>query len=227
MKIIIIDDDQIIADYVRSICRVGWPEANVISSGLGEHGIELVEEQKPDIVILDLGLPDISGLEVLKQIRLFSSVPIMILSVRGEESDIVEGLGLGADEYIVKPFRQLELLARARVLLRRQEPIEEDLSITCGSLRFGDTLNDLMLGERKIKLTKTEGQILYHLMVNSGKIVKTANLVGVIWGNEYSGDMDGIKTYVYRLRKKLEDNAKNPRIILNKPGVGYLLIPPE
>ena len=171
MKILIIEDDENIVDYIRNVFQIGWPKAKIISTHLGQRGIELVGREAPDVVILDLGLPDLDGFEVLKQIRLFSSVLIIILSVRGEEPDVVKGLGLGADEYVVKPFRQLELLARVRALARRQKPLKQDLSIVYGPLRFGYSLCDVVYGEGEITLTNTEGRILYELMAKKGGVV--------------------------------------------------------
>jgi DNA-binding response OmpR family regulator len=120
MKILIIEDDRAIVELISLSFQVGWPEAELISSHLGKEGIELVESRCPDIVILDLGLPDISGFEVLRGLRRFTAVPIVILTVRSEEADVVKALEWGADEYIIKPFRQLELLARIKSLMRRQ-----------------------------------------------------------------------------------------------------------
>ena len=126
MKVLIVEDDKEIVDAITLAFQIRWPEAKVVSTRLGRKGVELVESENPDIVILDLGLPDISGFEVLNQTRLFSHVPIIILTVRADEADVVKGLEWGADDYILKPFRQLELLARVKALIRRQTPSEEE-----------------------------------------------------------------------------------------------------
>lgn len=126
MKILIIEDDQEIVDAVSLAFQIRWPEDNLVSTHLGEKGLEMVESENPDVVILDLGLPDISGFEVLKQTRLFSDVPILILMVRADEADIVKGLEWGADDYVVKPIRQLELLSRIKALTRRKVPLAEE-----------------------------------------------------------------------------------------------------
>lgn len=120
MKILMIDDDPNIVETVSLGLQMRWPEAELVSTHLGEKGIEMLKSEAPDIVILDLGLPDIGGLKVLEQVRSFSNVPVIILTVRGEESEIAKALGSGADDYIVKPFRQVELMARMRALMRRQ-----------------------------------------------------------------------------------------------------------
>ena len=119
-KILIVEDNQEVVEAVSLAIQIRWPRSTIISTDSGRKGIELVIEKQPDMVILDLGLPDISGFEVLKDIRNFSSIPIIVLTVRGEEADVVRGLELGADEYIVKPFRQFELLSRIRALTRRR-----------------------------------------------------------------------------------------------------------
>ena len=119
MKVLIIEDDRDIVDVIKLAFDIRWPDAKIVSTHLGERGIELVEEESPDVVILDLGLVDVSGFDALKRIRMFSNVPVLILTVRAEESDIVRGLEWGADDYMVKPFRQLELLSRIRALVRR------------------------------------------------------------------------------------------------------------
>jgi DNA-binding response OmpR family regulator len=120
MKILVIEDDQQIVEAITLAFQIRWPEAKLVSTQQGEKGIELVESEKPDIVILDLGLPDINGYDVLKQIRMFSDIPILILTARTEESDIVKGLEWGADDYMIKPFHQLELLSRIKALTRRR-----------------------------------------------------------------------------------------------------------
>ncbi len=140
MKVLIIEDDREIIEAISLAFQIRWPEAKVVSTHCGANGAELVESETPDIVILDLGLPDVNGFEVLRQIRLFSHVPVVILTVRTDEADIVKGLEWGADDYITKPFRQLELLARVKALIRRQRPSEEE-QVVCGPLRLDATAN--------------------------------------------------------------------------------------
>ncbi len=144
MKILIIEDDQQIVEAIILAFQIRWPEAEVISTQLGEKGVDLVETEKPNVVILDLGLPDISGFDVLKQIRLFSDIPVIILTARSEETDIVKGLEWGADDYIAKPFRQLELLSRVKALIRRKSrTVNESEIINLGNLCFNPTTGDL------------------------------------------------------------------------------------
>ncbi|NLO71703.1 MAG: response regulator transcription factor [Porphyromonadaceae bacterium] len=226
MKIVIVEDDSIVVDYLTNVIRLGWPEAVVMASHLGNKGVQLILDNEPDIVILDLGLPDISGFDVLKQVRLCSDVPIVLLSARSTEYDVVQGLNLGADEYIIKPFRNLELLARLRCLLKRQKKPMEDLTITYGPFKFGSTIRDFIFREKEIKVTVTEGQLLHKLMCSEGSVVTTTELAHVIWGDFSSEGLEGIRVYIYRLRQKLEDNPSDPKIIINKPGVGYYMLVP-
>lgn len=222
MKVLIIEDDKEIVDAITLAFQIRWPEAKVVSNRLGRKGVELVETENPDIVILDLGLPDISGFEVLSQIRLFSHVPIIILTVRSDESDVVKGLEWGADDYILKPFRQLELLARVKALIRRQSPTEEE-ELVSGQLHLDATSGQLRCDGKEIALTITESRILAHLMRNAGHVVTHSSLAEAVWGNDYPGAADSLKVHIRRLREKIESNPSQPKFILTKAGVGYFL----
>ncbi|GAG30621.1 unnamed protein product, partial [marine sediment metagenome] len=203
--------------------QMRWPEAQLISSSLGEEGLELVETENPDLVILDLGLPDTSGFEVLRQIRLFSSVPVVILTVRADEADMVKGLEWGADDYVVKPFRQLELLARLKVQLRKQIPPGEEAPITCGSLRLDPSTYQLTYGGKEISLTIVEGRIMQHLMQNAGHVITHSRLAEAVWEEDHPGAVDSLRVYIRYLREKLEEDPSHPQLILTKVGIGYLL----
>lgn len=226
MKILIIEDDVEIVEAIRLAFRIRWPEAQTVSSGLGEPGLEMVEKENPDMVILDLGLPDISGYEVLKQIRTFSSVPVLILTARTEESNIVKGLEWGADDYVIKPFRQLELLSRVKALLRRRGNGEVENTIAVGNLSLNPVTGQLFVSGKEIKLTITEGRILGHLMKNAGQVATHAGLAEVVWGNDYPDAPDSIKVYIRRLREKIEPDPGNPTHIVTRPGIGYSLLKP-
>ncbi len=226
MKILVIEDDSEIVEALRLTFSIRWPESNLLSTSLGENGIEMVESENPDIVILDLGLPDISGFEALKQIRLFSNVPVLILTVRSEESEVVKGLEWGADDYVIKPFQQLELLSRVKALLRKRGTPGEEAPVVCGQLSFNPTTGQLFYGDKEIDLTLTEGRILYHLMKNAGQVVTHSSLAEVIWGNDYPDAANSLKVYVRRIREKIEPDPGNPQFILTKSGIGYLLAKP-
>ena len=224
MKVLIIEDDREIVEVISLAFQIRWPEVKLVSTNLGERGAELVESENPDVVVLDLGLPDISGFEVLKQIRLFSAVPILILTVRSDEPDVVRGLEWGADDYMVMPFRQMELLARIRALTRRRDSLVEGKPLVCGQLRYDPSTRQLLQGEMEIDLTRTEGDILYNLMKNAGQVVPYSKLAESVWGEDYTDAAKSLKVYILRLRGKIEADPRVPKIILNKPGVGYLLV---
>ena len=227
MKVLIIEDDREIVEVISLAFQIRWPEVKLVSTHLGEKGVGLVESEKPDVVILDLGLPDISGYDVLKEIRAFSTVPILILTVRGEEVDVVRGLEWGADDYMVKPFRQLELLSRIRALTRRAGPPDEETPLVCGELSFNPATRQLSSGQREIELTRTEGTILHQLMKNAGRVVTHSTLAEAVWGEEYPDATNALKVYILRLRQKLEADPGQPKLILTKPGTGYLLAKPD
>jgi DNA-binding response OmpR family regulator len=222
MKILIIEDDENMVDYIKNVFNVGWPEADFISAYKGKEGINLVEKEMPDVVLLDLGLPDMSGFDVLKQIRHFTEMTIVMITVRDDESDIVKGLSLGADEYIVKPFRQLELLARVRALTRRRISLSEDLSVEYGPLKFGRSIRDLIYKDREVNVTLTEGRILHKLIESKGNVVTSDEIAKLIWGERFYSAIN-VKSYIHRIRQKLEDDPANPSMIVNEPGVGYFI----
>ena len=226
MKVLLIEDDREIVDAISLAFQIRWPEATLISTRLGQKGVELVESELPDIVILDLGLPDINGFEVLQQIRLFSQVPTIILTVRSDEADIVKGLEWGADDYITKPFRQLEFLARVKALIRRQGATEAE-TLSYGPLRLDTTIGQLNYDGKDISLTVTESHIMAHLMRNGGRAVTHSSLAEAVWGDDYPGAADSLKVHIRRLREKIEEDPGHPRLILTRTGVGYFLARPE
>ncbi len=226
MKVLLIEDDHEIIEAISLTFQIRWPEAKVVSACLGKKGVELVESEAPDIVILDVGLPDISGFEVLRQLRLFSHVPTIILTVRADEADVVKGLEWGADDYITKPFRQLEFLARVKALIRRQSPSEEE-SLVCGPLRLDATTGQLHYDGKEIALTITESHILNYLMKNAGHVATHSSLAEAVWGDDYPGSADSIKVHIRRLREKIEADPSHPQFILTRTGIGYLLAKPE
>ncbi|MBI3931308.1 MAG: response regulator transcription factor [Chloroflexi bacterium] len=226
MKVLIIEDDREIVEVVSLAFKIRWPEVKLVSTHLGERGVELVESENPDVIILDLGLVDISGFEVLQQIRLFSAIPILILTVRSDEADIVKGLEWGADDYMVKPFRQLELLSRIRALTRRASPAAKETLLVCGQLRFDPSTRQLFYGDREIGLTRSEASILQHLMRNAGQVVTYSSLAEAVWGEDYPDATESLRVYIRRLREKLETEPGRPQIILTKTGVGYSLVKP-
>jgi two-component system KDP operon response regulator KdpE len=223
VKILIIEDDKGIIESFKLNFEVSWPEAEVLASQFGEEGIQLVDKEDPDLILIDLGLPDISGFEVIKAIRSFSRVPIIVVSVKQDEDDIVKALMYGADDYLTKPPKKMELLARIKTVFRRLD-IDHSLSEAVhGPFHFNKSLNKLFFRDHEIRLTTTEGLILYHLTENMGKVVSYISLSKVIWGDDYPNSRNAIRIYISNLRHKLNDNAHNPKVIVSQSGVGYMV----
>jgi two-component system KDP operon response regulator KdpE len=223
-KILIIDDSKEVVDSVSLTFHIRWPQTSIISTGKGEEGVDLVAKEHPDLVILDIGLPDINGFEALKRIRLFSSVPVIILTVIGDETEIVKGLELGADEYIVKPFRQMELLSRIKAVTRRQSQVVEETEIVCRYLCLNPSTRIVYLGDKQIHLTRTENIILSKLMQNAGSLLNYDSLAEDIWNTNYPDAIKSLNVYIRRLRNKIEVDPSHPKLIINKQGLGYLLV---
>ncbi len=227
MKVLIIEDDHEIVEVISIAFDIRWSGVKIVSTHLGEKGVELVESENPDVVILDLGLPDISGFDVLKEIRTFSDVPVLILTVRDDEADVVKGLEWGADDYMVKPFRQLELLSRIKALTRRVSPSDRETPLVHGELSFDPSTRQLSCGQKEINLTRTEGIILHSLMRNAGQVVTHSTLAEAVWGEDYPDATSALKVHILRLRQKLEVDSSQPKLILTKAGIGYLLAKPD
>ena len=221
-KILMIEDDSAIIEYLKMAFKVNWPEVDFSSAGFGIEGIAKAQSEGPDLVILDLGLPDIDGFEVLKTLRKFPRMLIVILTARADEKDIVKGLEFGADDYVVKPFRQLELIARVRTLLRRQPGVPEQEILHCGRLMLDTARNDITTpAGNRVELTRTESIILAQLIRNCGQVVEHSKLAEIIWGEDYPGSVNALRVYIGRLRRKLETDVANPTFILSKAGQGY------
>ena len=224
-KVLVIEDNPQIVNSISLALEAEWPHAALLSTRMGEEGVDLVGTEHPDVVILDLGLPDRDGLDVLQEIRLFSSVPVVVLTVRQEEQDITRALGLGANDYITKPFKMKELLARLKVQLRRQTPSGEDAPIIYGPLSLDPATFELTYGSREISLTVVEGHILRQLMLNAGRVVTYTRLAEAVWGDEeYPGAVVTLRTYIRQLRQKLQPAPSDPKLIVTKASVGYSLV---
>ncbi len=224
MKLLLVEDSKEIQEAITLIFELHWPGSDLIIVDNGSEGITEVEAKSPDIVILDLGLPDIDGFKVLKEIRVFSDVPIIILTVRGEEIDKIRGLELGADDYIVKPFSHMELLARVKSVLRRShmpelKGVDKPLVLPNISIDFASRI--VIKGKNKVKLTPTEFNLLQCLVRNEGKILTHHALLAKVWGDEYTDSSEYLKVYVQRLREKLEEDPSTPKMIVSERGVGY------
>lgn len=229
MKVLVIEDNPDIQEAISLNFELNWPEAKTIAAADGSKGITMAQSESPDIIILDLGLPDIDGFNVLKEIRNFSDIPVIVLTVRSEEIDKVRGLELGADDYIVKPFNHMELLARVRAVLRRShipELREGDKPLVTPNLSIDFVSRTIVKGDKRIKLTPTEFNLLRYLVRNEGKVLTHYALLEKVWGEEYIDASEYLKVYIQRLRDKLEDDPSNPSILLNERGVGYKFVKP-
>lgn len=223
MKALIIEDDRSIVNAVQVAFEFRWPEADLVSGATARQGVELVRRESPDIVLLDLNLPDMSGYDALREIRTFSQVPVIILTVRAEDEDMLKGLEYGADDYITKPFNYLNLLARIKAVLRRVETIPytgEHENEVGARLKIDFVSQKVKIDNRPVKLTPSEYHLLALLVRNRGAIVPYDRIIREVWDREYTGSNEGIRIYVRRLRDKLGDNP--PSLILNKRGQGYL-----
>jgi len=223
VRILVIDDDPNIIEIIQLTFELGWPEVSLIKAETGERGISIVESDSPDAVILDLRLPDVNGFEVLKGIRLFSEVPILMLTVSSEVQDIVKALTWGADDYLVKPFHQMELLARVKTMTRNLRITNRDMAISNGAWHFGRSLTELFHGHCLFKLTPAEGLIMYVLIKRTGHYVDSNELIKKVWGESRPVTADSLRVHIHHLRKKLGDNPSNPALIVNIPGRGYML----
>ncbi len=192
----------------------------------GATGIQRFKEEGADIVILDLGLPDMDGLDVCRALKKAGEVSIIILTVRDQPTDIVKGLEWGADDYITKPFDQLEFLARVQAVLRRgRRPPEQDgLSFVGGALTLDFENREVKLSGAQVKLTPTEYNLLYHLAVNRGKLMTHEELLAKVWGQEYRDADEYLKVHIQHLRRKLGDPPDQPRFIATERGLGYRFI---
>src|SRR4030043_52697 len=229
MKVLVIEDATGIIEVVSLCFQLRWSGTNVISAANGREGVSLVETESPDVVILDIGLPDIDGYQVLKEIRRFSEVPVIMLTVRGEDTDVAKGLELGADDYITKPFSHIELIARVQAVLRRSQGLtvsDEERPFTSGKLSVDFNRNEVLLGGKPVKLTSTERKLLYYLIRNEGRILSHESLLAKVWGDTYVDARDLLRVHIHHLRQKLEDNAETPNIIVTEHGIGYKFIRP-
>ena len=227
MKILVVDDEPDLIESVRLGFTLQWREVDVLGAGSGEAGLDVIEQEQPDIVLLDVGLPDIDGFEVLRQVRAFSDVPVVMLTARDDSMDKVKGLELGADDYVTKPFNHLELIARVKAVLRRLEmpaPASRAPSFRSGDLEVDFARQEARLRDERLDLTPTEYKLLYHLVRNAGHVLQHGTLLAKVWGREYIDEVDYIRVYIRRLRDKLGDDPDNPRYIRTERGLGYRFV---
>ncbi len=226
-RILVVDDEPQILRFLGTSLKAHGYE--VLEAATGGEGVELARQEQPDLIILDLGLPDIDGTDVLAQVREMSSVPVIVLSAREGETDKVGALDLGADDYVTKPFGVGELMARVRTTLRRGGAGEqsEPTTYSGGGLSVDIDRRRVSLGEEEIKLTPKEFGILTMLVKQVGRVVTHHAILREVWGPTFTSETHYLRVYVGQLRQKIEKNPAQPEFILTEPGVGYRLAEEE
>ncbi len=224
-KILVVDDEPRMVQFISMNLKLEGFQ--VTSAADGYQALERVTREMPDLVLLDIMMPDLDGYETLKKIREISAVPVIFLSVKSEESDRVRGLDLGADDYITKPFSPRELVSRIRAVLRRTETennnhkstivVDDELSIN-----FDRRL--VLVRGKEVRLRPTEYRLLYQLVTNPGKLLSHEILLARVWGPEYNDEDQYVRLYITYLRQKIEKDPKNPKYILSERGLGYRFV---
>lgn len=222
IRVLIVDDEPQIQRWLRtSLDAQGY---HVIIAGKGEEAVAKASTERPDIVLLDLGLPDLDGVEVIGRIREWSNVPIIVVSVRGREEDKITALDRGADDYITKPFGMGELIARIRAALRHWLQAQvEDPVFHSGGLTVDLAKRIVTVGDCEVKLTPKEYELLRSLAIHAGKVLTHEHLLREVWGPWFTRETHYLRIYIGQLRRKIEPDPAQPRYIITEPGVGYRL----
>ncbi len=221
--ILVVDDDARMQRLLRAnLERAGY---RVTTANNGAEALDRIELEPPDLLVLDVMMPVLDGLTCLARLREFSDLPVILLTAKGEERDKVQGLDLGADDYLTKPFGPAELLARMRAVLRRRTQMADAPASTLvvGDLTVNLARRRVVRQGQEIRLTPTEYKLLYELATNRGRVLLHGELLARVWGPEYRDEVDYLWTYVRYLRQKIEPDPAHPRYLLSEPGVGYLL----
>jgi len=221
LKILIIDDEEAIRRFLRvTLAAQGY---TVLEAASGNDGLSIAAAQKPDVIILDLGLPDIDGVMVTRMLREWTRIPIIILSVRGSEKDKIAALDAGADDYLTKPFGAGELLARIRAALRRSVQTPNEPVFVTGNLEIDLARRLVTLSGQEVQLTPNEYGLLRVLVNNAGKVLTHRHLLHEVWGVEYGEEFHLLHVNISNLRRKIESDPTRPQYIITEPGVGYRL----
>ncbi len=226
--ILVVDDEPRIVRLVKS--NLEPQNYKVLTAADGDQGLKMAEMHDPDLIILDIMMPSMDGWEVCRRVREFSTVPIIMLTAKGDEQDRVRGLEMGADDYLGKPFSIKELLARVRAVLRRarlpgeskREPV-----FACGDLTMNFAQRRVTVRGKDVKLSPTEYKLLYELVANAGRVLLHQDLLRKVWGRGYGEETEYLRVYVRYLRQKLEADSSKPLYILTEPGVGYRFVEPS
>lgn len=231
MKILIIQGKEEVVEEISVYLRLAWSQVDIHATTEGGKGIDLVEAESPDLVILDLELPDTDGLKVLKEIRAFSDVPIIVITARQVEADEAKSVEMGADEYITIPFKPIDLMAKVKAVLRRAtmpQLRENHTSIfTSGNLTINFATHDVFVSGEPVKLTPTEYNLLCNLVRNEGRVLSHRFLLEKTWGSDYSDNITDLKVWMYRLRTKLKNSHSAQPMLRTQRGVGYKFIRPR
>ena len=221
-RVLIVDDEP----QIRKLLTVSLKAHGFITdeAATGKEGINQAAFFKPDLMIIDLGLPDIDGNEVIRAIREWSNAPIIILTAHDQEKEKIESLDAGADDYVTKPFSMGELMARMRVCLRRMAAGESEPILSCGGLTVDLIQRRVSVDGREVKLTPTEYEIMKLLAQNAGRVLTHKQLLKAVWGNAYDEDTHYIRVYIGQLRRKIEKDPAQPKYIITESGVGYRLM---
>lgn len=220
--ILAVDDDPAILRTLSINLRAR--DYEVETAGDGRSALQIVAEHMPDVIVLDLGLPDLDGVSVLRQLRSFSQVPVVVLSARHESDDKVEALDEGADDYVTKPFAMEELLARVRAAVRRGGAADTPLVVEASGLRLDVTERRAARDDKSIHLTPTEWQIVEVLARRRGRLVRQSELLHEVWGPSYDRETNYLRVYMAQLRRKLEADPSRPKHFITEPGIGYRFV---
>lgn len=220
-KVLVVDDEKLIVKGIRFSLEQDGMEVDCAYDG--EEALEMIRNKEYDIILLDVMLPKLTGFEVCQQVREFSTVPIVMLTAKGEDMDKILGLEYGADDYIIKPFNILEVKARIKAIIRRTSPKPKEAAqvVENGDMKLDCQGRRAYAGGREINLTAKEFELLELLVVNANKVYSRENLLKLIWGNDYPGDVRTVDVHIRRLREKIEENPSEPRYVHTKWGVGY------
>ncbi|MBN1370169.1 MAG: response regulator [Dehalococcoidaceae bacterium] len=220
-KVMIVDDEYSIRHFLQvALSSQGY---RVVEASSGNEALLKIVEEKPEAIILDLGLPDIDGIEVTRMLREWTQIPIIILSVRGSENAKVKALDAGADDYLTKPFGVGELLARLRVALRRSIQVAGDPVYSFGWLTVDLSMRMATIDNREVQLTPNEYNLLKVLVQHAGKVLTHRHLLNEVWGYEYGNEFHMLHVNISNLRRKIEPDPKRPQLVITEPGVGYRL----
>jgi two-component system KDP operon response regulator KdpE len=221
LRVLVVDDERAIRRFLRAALNAqGYI---VYESSSGEEALKAVIANRPDMIILDLGLPDLDGVEITRQLREWSSIPIIILSVREQENDKIAALDAGADDYLTKPFSVGELMARMRVALRRSTQSTSEPVFQIGELNVDLAQRQVTIAGQEVSLTPTEYDLLRILAQNAGKVITHRHLLRQVWGSAYETEAHLLRVNISNLRRKIEPNPTRPYYVLTEPGVGYRL----